>query len=59
MVNGNAVFVREKQNRPETLTYIHFQSGNFTSFNSTNFPEHKADYTTGCKKLLAHIMIKM
>jgi len=33
------------------------QTRNFTSFNSVNFPEHKANYTAGCKKLFAHVMV--
>ena len=30
---------------------------NFTSFNSFNFPEHKANYTIGCNKLFTHVIM--
>ncbi len=66
MVYGNAVFIREEAkllsqksfkklskvtNTTNTYNsqYI-FSTGNFTSFNSVNIPEHKANYTAGCKK---------
>ncbi len=59
MVLGNAVFVREETKLARNTNRYAFSTRNFTSFNSANFPEHKSNYTAGCKKLFAHvIMIK-
>ena len=57
MVYGNTAYIREGVNKPETLTDIYFQSKYFTSFNSVNFPGNKANYSAGCKKLYAHVIM--
>ncbi len=53
-VHGNAVFIREAK-LARTLTDIIFQRE--ISLPSVNFPEHKANYTAGCKKLCAHVIM--
>ena len=58
MVHGNAVFIREEAKLARNTHRYAFSTQNFTSFNSVNFPEHKANYTiTGCKKLFAHVIM--
>ncbi len=58
MVHGNTIFIREEAQlaRNTHLVYA-FSTQNFTSFNSINFPEHKSNYTAGCKKLFAHVIM--
>ena len=53
-VHGNAVFIREAK-LDRTLTVIIFQhETSLLSNSSVNFPEHKANYTAGCKRLLTN-----
>ncbi len=42
---------REAKQARNTHWYT-FSMQSFTSFNSINFPEHKANYTVGCKKII-------
>ncbi len=56
MVHGNAVFIREAKLARNTHQYA-FSMRNFTSFNAINFPEHKSNYTAGCKKLFAYVIM--
>ena len=57
MVHGNTVFIREEAKLARDTHQYAFSTRNFTSFNSVNFPEHKSNYTTGCKKLFAHVIM--
>ena len=57
IVHGNAVFIREEAKQARNTHRYTFSTRNFTSFNSVNFPEHKANYTAGCKKLFAHVIM--
>ena len=57
MVHGNAVFIREEAKLARNTHLYTFSTRNFTSFNSVNFPEHKSNYTAGCKKLFAHVTL--
>ncbi len=56
MVPGNVVFIREAKQARNTHQYT-FSTRNFPSFNSVNFPENKANYTVGCMKLFAHVIM--
>ena len=51
MVHGNAVFTREEVKPARNTHWYTFSAQNFTSFNFVNFPEHKANYATGCSKV--------
>ncbi len=44
MVLRNAVFIREKAKHARNAHRYTISTGNFTSFNSVNFPEHRANY---------------
>ena len=57
MVHGNTVFIREQAKLARNTNWYTFSMRNFTSFNSVYFLEHKANYTTGCKKLFAHMIM--
>ncbi len=56
MVHGNAVFIREEAKQARNTHWYTFSKRNFTSLNFVNFSEHKANYTTGCKKFFAHVI---
>ncbi len=53
----NAVFIREKRNRPETLTGIHFQRE--TSLHYTPLTSLSTKQTTllAAKKIYAHVIM--
>ncbi len=57
MVHGNAVFIREEVKLARNTHRYAFSMQNFNSFNSVNFPEHKSNYTNGCKKLFGHVIM--
>ncbi len=57
MVHGNAVFIRKEAKLARNTHRYAFSAQNFTSFNSGNFPEHKSNYTAGCNKLFAHMIM--
>ena len=57
MVHGTAVFIREGAKLARNTHQYTFSTRNLTSFNSVNFPEQKANYTAGCKKLFAHVIM--
>ena len=56
-VHANAVFIREEAKLARSTHRYAFSTWNFTSFNSINFPEYKSNYTAGCKKLFAHMIM--
>ncbi len=51
-VHGNAVFMREEAKIARNIHLYAFSKRNFTSYNSINFPEHKANYTAGYRNYL-------
>ncbi len=57
MVHGNAVLIREEAKLAGNTHLYTFSMRKFISFNSVNFPEHKANYTPGCKKLFAYVIM--
>ncbi len=52
-------FIREEAKQARNTHRYTFSMRNFTSSNSINFPEHKVNYTTGCKKLFAYVIMMM
>ncbi len=56
-VHGNAVFIREAKLARNTHCYNFQRETSLLSTLSVNFPEHKANYTKGCKKLYAHMIM--
>ena len=52
MVHGNAVIIREEARQGRNTHRYTFSTRNFTSFNSFNFPEHKASYIAVCNNYL-------
>ncbi len=57
MAHGNAVFITEEAKLARNTYRYTSSMQNFTSLNSINLPEHKANYTVGCKKLFAHVIM--
>ncbi len=56
-MDQHTVFIREKAKQARNTHRYTFSMQNFTPFNSINFPEYKANYTAGCKKLFAHVIV--
>ncbi len=57
MVHGNAIFIREKAKQARNSHRYTFSTRSFTSLNSFNFPEDKAKYKMGCKKLFPYVIM--
>ncbi len=56
MVHRNTVFIREEAKLARNTS--HFQrETSLPSTPSVNFPEYKANYTTGCKKVFAPVIM--
>jgi len=56
-VHGNAVFIREAKLARNTHCYKFSTRTSLHSNQSVNFPEHKANYTAGCKKLFSQVIM--
>ncbi len=52
MVHGNAVFIREEAKQARDTHRYTLLTWNFTSLNSVNLPEHKANYTARLQEII-------
>ncbi len=57
MVHGNSVFIREEAKLDRKHLPVYIFNAKITPFNFANFPEHTAYIPTGCKNLLAHVIM--